>query len=247
MKMQKIKNEKGITLIILIITIVVLILISVPVIVNTTDVQELQRYSYFKGDIDKLRETIETTYMHSTDLSTIGPLYTGDLSFLNLKQGDETVKNPNDDSYYYVISLNELNSHVNSQISLKYGEGNKQENYTNNQYSGDNVYIINAKSKTIYYTNGIKYKDVTYYRLPESFTKQEGAIVVSYDANGGVDAPEMQTFEQAGETIEIANAPQRDGYTFTGYLDADNEILYQPGEEYVVNETITFIAQWQEN
>ena len=57
----------------------------------------------------------------------------------------------------------------------------------------------------------------------------------------------MQTFEQAGETIEIANAPQRDGYTFTGYLDADNEILYQPGEEYVVNETITFIAQWQEN
>ena len=67
--MQKIKNEKGITLIILIITVVVLALISVPIIVNTTDISELQVYTYFKGDIDKLRESIEVTYADMTDMS----------------------------------------------------------------------------------------------------------------------------------------------------------------------------------
>ena len=77
--MQKIKNEKGITLIILIITVVVLALISVPVIVNTTDISELQVYTYFKGDIDKLRESIEVTYADMTDMSSIGPIYTGNL------------------------------------------------------------------------------------------------------------------------------------------------------------------------
>lgn len=81
--MQKIKNERGVTLLILIITILILALISIPIIVNTTDISELQRYTYFKSDIDKLRECIETTYADMDDLSSIGPVYTGDFSFLN--------------------------------------------------------------------------------------------------------------------------------------------------------------------
>ena len=36
--MQKIKNEKGVTLLILVITVVILTLISIPIIVNTTDI-----------------------------------------------------------------------------------------------------------------------------------------------------------------------------------------------------------------
>ena len=127
--MQKIKSERGVTLLILMITIVVLALISIPIIVNTTDISELQRYTYFKADIDKLREAIDATYADMDDLSTIGPIYTGDYSFLSKVQGSDPVANPNDGNVYYVISLTNLNSYINAQISLKYGTGNKEETY----------------------------------------------------------------------------------------------------------------------
>lgn len=245
--MQKIKKENGVTLLILVITIVILAIISIPIIVNTTDVSELQKYTYFKADIDKLRETIETTYADMDDLSTIGPVYTGDYSFLDKFQGNDKVLNPNDGNIYYVISLENLNSHINAQISLKYGSGNKEKNYDNNEYSGSDAYIINEQSKTIYYTSGIVYKGVTYYRLPESFTAQQQVLVVSYDANGGTDAPEMETLDSNKRTIVVGDAPKKEGYTFKGYLDDKSNIVYQPGDVVNVTENITFVAQWEEN
>lgn len=243
--MQKIKNEKGITLIILIITVVVLALISVPIIVNTTDISELQVYTYFKGDIDKLRESIEVTYADMTDMSSIGPIYTGNLNFLDNNQNGDLVRNPNDSDNYYVISLKNLNSYMEAQISLKYGSGNKLDSYENNEYSGSDVYIINEASKTIYYTSGVEYQGVRYYRLPENFTAQPTAIVVSYDANGGTNAPDMQSVDRSGSTIVLGDAPTRNGYTFLGYLDKNTGTLYQPGNVYTVTENVQFVAQWQ--
>ena len=209
--MQKIKNEKGITLIILIITVVVLALISVPIIVNTTDISELQVYTYFKGDIDKLRESIEVTYADMTDMSSIGPIYTGNLNFLDNNQNGDLVRNPNDSDNYYVISLKELNSHLEAQIDLRYGEGNKIDNYASldiNQgkdqndtsivqyeYQGNDTYIINAQTKTIYYTDGVEYDGERYYRLPEDFTEVPEVYTVTYDANGGTTTPSMQSAE----------------------------------------------------
>ena len=243
--MQKIKEEKGVTLLILVITVIVLALISIPIVVNTTDVTELQEYTYFKSDIDKLRESIETTYADIEDLSTIGPVYTGDFSFLYKTQGNDEVLNPNDDNVYYVISLKNLNSHMNAQISLKYGSGNKEKDYEDNEYSGPDVYIINEKSKTIYYTNGVKYKGITYYRLPESYTAQIQFLVVSYDGNGGTNVPDMVKVEAKGDTIIVGDAPERYGYTFKGYLDKSTNTVFYPGDEYVVIQNITFVAQWE--
>ena len=243
--MQKIKKEKGVTLLILVITVIILALISIPIIINTTDVSELQKYTYFKADIDKLREAIETTYSDMDDLSTIGPVYTGDFSFLDKNQGNAKVLNPNDGNIYYVISLSNLNAHMNAQISLKYGSGNKEKNY-DNEYSGSDVYIINEQSKTIYYTSGVKYKGVTYYRLPESFTAQNQVLVISYDANGGTNAPDMETVDLKGKTIIIGEAPEREGYIFKGYLDKNTNTLYKPGDIYTVTQSITFVAQWEE-
>ena len=245
--MQKIKSERGVTLLILMITIVVLALISIPIIVNTTDISELQRYTYFKADIDKLREAIDATYADMDDLSTIGPIYTGDYSFLSKVQGSDPVANPNDGNVYYVISLTNLNSYINAQISLKYGTGNKEETYENNEYSGTDVYIINEQSKTIYYTSGVEYKGVTYYRLPESFTAQTQFFVVSYDANGGTNAPDMQSVDSRGDAVTIGNAPTRAGCTFKGYLDSNTNTLYQPGDIYIVSDTIILVAQWEQN
>lgn len=245
--MQKIKKEKGVTLLVLAITIGVLALISVPIIINTTDVSALQRYTYFKTDIDKLREAIETTYVDMDDLSSIGPVYTGDISFLDNLQGSDKVLNPNDGNIYYVISLDKLNSYINAQISLKYGSGNKEKNYENNSYSGSDVYIINEQSKTIYYTSGIEYKGIIYYRLPESFITQNQVLIVSYDANGGSNVPNMERVDKEDNKIIVGNAPERSGYTFKGYLDRTTNTLFQPGDEYTVTRSVTFVAQWEKN
>lgn len=246
--MQKNKNEKGVTLIILVITIIILILVSVPVVVNTKDLMELQKYTYFKQDIDKLREAIRTTYIDEMSINDIGPKYTGDLSFLNTMQNGTMVKNPNDDENYYVISLKELNSHINAQIDLKYGEGNKKENYGGTEYQGKDTYIINAKTRTIYYNDGIDYKDVIYYRLPEEFSEISDVFVVTYDANGGDSTPNMQTAETTGSTvIKIRDAITRPGYIFKGWKEMNSDKIFQPGEEYTVSQSIKLVAQWEED
>lgn len=242
--MHKIKNENGITLLILVLTIVILALVSVPIIINTTDIQELQKYTYFKGDIDKLREAIEVTYADMSDLSTIGPEFTGNLSFLGEYQGEDMVGNPNDSNKYYVISLKKLNSYIETPIDLKYGTGNKEETYENNEYSGTDAYIINESTKTIYYTDGIKYNGTIYYRLPETFVKQSESCVISYDANGGDNAPSMQTVDR-NEIITVGNAPEREGYTFLGYLENNTNTMYEPGDKITVTGNMQFIAQWQ--
>ena len=260
--MQKINSEKGITIVVLVITVIILVLVSIPVIVNTTEVSELQKYTYFKGDIDKLRESIGTAYLDSQSITTIGPRYTGDISFLNNFQNGEIVRNPNDVDEYYVISLKELNSHLDAQIDLRYGTGNKIEDYASldiNQgknpndtniiqyeYQGNDTYIINAKTKTIYYTDGLEYKGEIYHRLPEDFTELSDVFTVIYDSNGGDTTPDMQTAEATGQdTITLRDAPQRDGYVFVGWKPENDDLIYQPGAQYTVTENTKLIAQWE--
>ena len=81
--------------------------------------------------------------------------------------------------------------------------------------------------------------------MPENFTAQPTAIVVSYDANGGTNAPDMQSVDRSGSTIVLGDAPTRNGYTFLGYLDKNTGTLYQPGNVYTVTENVQFVAQWQ--
>ena len=99
--MQKIKSEKGITLIVLVITIIVLALINIPVLVNID----------FKNDIDTLRESIDVAY-HNKDIQSIGPKYEGSLNFLNGQQNGLTIKNANDNDNYYIIDISAVNSNL---------------------------------------------------------------------------------------------------------------------------------------
>ena len=173
--MQKIKDEKGITLSVLIITIVVMSLLSVPVIVNLPNISSRQNYEDFCNDITKLGESISQVYDLNADFSTsdgyIGPKFSGDLTFLNNSQDGANVKNPNDGDLYYVIDAVNLNKKLNNyNISL----GNLQygENYnvsSSSTITSGKYYIINAKSRTIYYPEGIQYDGQTYYRYPGSF------------------------------------------------------------------------------
>ena len=73
-----------------------------------------------------------------------------------------------------------------------------------------------------------------------------GSYAITYDPNGGTfegsTEPTTYTYT-AGETIEIAKAPTRDGYTFLHWKGSE----YQPGDAYTVTENHTFTAQWKKD
>ena len=171
--MQKLKNEKGITLVALAITVFVLSIISVPVLVNMTNINQFDRYAKFKDDIDILRESISIAY-HNKEVTDIGPKYAGTTTFLSNKQNGKDVKNVNDSDTYYVISIEKVNEGLHADMTeLNFGTGNKKSSTNTETYTSaetDDVYIINAQSKTIYYVRGIDYNGQKYYRLNEDFS-----------------------------------------------------------------------------
>ena len=171
--MQKLKNEKGITLVALAITVFVLSIISVPVLVNMTNINQFDRYAKFKDDIDILRESISIAY-HNKSVTDIGQKYAGDITFLSGTQNGKNVKNVNDNENYYVISIEKVNEGLHTKMTeLNYGTGNKKTTTNTGTYTSsetDDVYIINAQSKTIYYVRGVNYNGQKYYRLNEDFS-----------------------------------------------------------------------------
>lgn len=71
---------------------------------------------------------------------------------------------------------------------------------------------------------------------------------VSYNANGGTNAPSEQA-KPAGEAITLSNQiPTRSGYTFLGWSSsAKGSAEYQPGDSYTKDSSITLYAVWQAN
>lgn len=72
---------------------------------------------------------------------------------------------------------------------------------------------------------------------------------ITYDANGGIDAPPADTkLEDVGINLNGAG-PTREGYTCIGWSTAPDatEAEYALGEVYDVNEDITLYAVWKED
>lgn len=72
---------------------------------------------------------------------------------------------------------------------------------------------------------------------------------VSYNANGGIHAPETQT-KMRGTDLTLSSAvPSRDGYSFIGWAtSADAESAeYQPGDTYSTEEDAVLCALWRLN
>ncbi len=103
-----------------------------------------------------------------------------------------------------------------------YYNGNKNmwENITN---YGDNTCLTNA---TIHYT-----------------------YTLTYDANGGKNAPVSQK-KMSGETLILSNTyPSREEYEFIGWSIDKNATTseYQPGDSFILNDDTILYAIWKEN
>ena len=79
-----------------------------------------------------------------------------------------------------------------------------------------------------------------------TLTRRVEYYIVSYDPNGGVNAPFDRGEYAAGENVTVGDAPTREGYTFTGWNDATT--IYQPGNAFRMGSgDVTLTAQWTAN
>lgn len=154
------KNNKGITLIALIITIVVLMILTFTITVNVDQYATQKIKANFEKDIKSLNEEINQYYARKKKLPIINKF--SNISML------ENIRNVNDNDQYYIIDLKQLD------VDLNYGsEYSKIISKEAIEEITDilDIYIINEQSHTIYYPKGIEYNGKIHYRLPEVFSE----------------------------------------------------------------------------
>lgn len=109
--------------------------------------------------------------------------------------------------------------------------------------SGDNKILYNSSSprfKT--YTSNLS----TSMLLPQLYVWGPKTFKLSYDANGGEDAPAMQSANNEGKvTITSAQPTAPEGYVFNGWKDSQNNI-YTAGQTITLTADLTLLAKWRD-
>lgn len=141
------KNEKGITLTILIATVVVMAIIVGSISYHSISSAKMNTYYNMCSDIELLDEKIALYYLQNKEL----PIVKSDSKNINeiiqdYSEGNANY-NPNNGNTLYKIDLGKLEN-----LSLKNTE-----------------YYMDEASHTIYYLRGVKVEGTTYHTVPLSY------------------------------------------------------------------------------
>ncbi len=108
----------------------------------------------------------------------------------------------------------------------------------------------NTATDAVYQAGGeyIENSNAVLYAIWEK-DKSENKVQVTYDANGGSNAPEPQTKEPDAVLTLSDQKPIRSGYTFLGWSTDRNaeSAVYEAGGEYTGNKDIILYAIWKQN
>lgn len=143
MRKIKLKSQKGITLIVLIITLIIVAILASVTIVNFDSGTDIKRYNYMCADIELLESKIQIYYNHHGNLPIKGN------ALNNIKSNLEGQASNRDGDTYYQIDISQLNN-----ITLNFGGGNLE---------NKNIYIINEQSHEVYYLKGMEFEKKVYY------------------------------------------------------------------------------------
>lgn len=153
--MIKLKNQKGVTLVILSIAVLIMLIISSVLIYHATTGMENSYLTNMYNDVSVLRDKIEIYYVRHGKLPILN------ITYPNVEQLKGI--NVNDNDKYYIIDLKLLDG-----LTLNYGKG--YDLIAQNKVSND-IYVVNEQSHTVYYVLGIEYDKEIYYTIPEEYTK----------------------------------------------------------------------------
>lgn len=155
--MIKLKQNKGITLITLILAIIIMLIISSVILYNANTAISTRALNDMYKDITIIKDKVDIYYAQYGTLPIIKTLYTNVENIKNI--------NINDNEQYYVVDLEILEN-----ITLTYGKGYKEYKQAPNDEKTD-LYIINEQSHTVYYVEGITLDNISYYTIPNEYTK----------------------------------------------------------------------------
>ena len=166
------KNQKGVTLTVLVITIIIILIISGTVINASTNSLVIRKVNDLFADIESISSKISMYYLENNELPVLGTKYASSVDeFRNLIDSNgarEDIINPNDGDDYYVIDLSKLEN-----LSLNFGRD--YENWKNqiaplsSQYQ--DIYVINGITHQIYYPKGKQYKNKHFYTTVKNIAK----------------------------------------------------------------------------
>lgn len=153
----KLKENKGITLVALILAIVIMLIISSILIYNAGTATKTKALNNMYNDISSLTNKIQIYYSKYGEIPAVKEPYTN----------VESIKfiNQNDNDKYYVIDLEALEN-----VKLSYGRDYESYKQDKNQELKD-IYVINEQSHNIYYIKGVQVDEITYYTIPGEYTK----------------------------------------------------------------------------
>lgn len=138
------KNQKGITLMVLVITIVVMALIAGSISYNSISSYRLNAYYAMCSDIELLDEKIALYYLENKSLPIEGQMKTIDSLITDMSNVNY---NPNNSGMLYKIDLTQLDN-----LTLQITD-----------------YYIDEQSHTIYAARGKKIGDEIYYTVPTNY------------------------------------------------------------------------------
>ena len=137
-----IKNERGITLIILIVTVIIIAILTGVIVKKMDTGKDIRNYNYMCADIELLKNKVLAYYNEN------GGVPTKETAF-NAKSTIGSQASSRDNDNYYVIDLAKLYN-----VTLNYGGGT---------IGNGDVYIVNEQSLEVYYLKGVDYEGITYY------------------------------------------------------------------------------------
>ena len=143
--MKKIlKNQNGITIVVLLLTIIVIAILTGVTMKNIDTGIDIKEYNFMCADIELLKTKIQNYYNENGTIPIADEIANAAIIL-----GDQ-VSTRDADGKYYKIDISKLYN-----ITLNFGGGNTQ--------NGD-IYVINDKSHEIYYLKGTMLENTRYYR-----------------------------------------------------------------------------------
>ena len=145
---DKLKQEKGITMMALVVTIIILLILTSVLVFNTQDSVYIKRLNNLYSDIELLRAKTDEYYNEYGQIPA-------KIKYTNIDTLKNVLSTKNDTGDFYVIDLEAMEG-----ITLNYGKDYEtvKSNSTNaNNYT--DLYIINENSHNIFFVRGIEIKE----------------------------------------------------------------------------------------
>lgn len=211
--MKKQKKNKGVTLITVVFTVVIMSILLATLMYNANNRNKMSKLDYLYTDLSILEEKYKL-YYQQYDYIPVEEIYTGETSQF------EDTKNPNDSNNYYVVNVEKLNN-----VSLK--------------TSG--TFIINEKTLTVYFVQGITVDGITYYTLPNNSNSQEVLLQTKPTQIRGVsdgswsEEKQVNTPQLLEGMIPVYWTSEGDEIEITGNVQKQWENWYDYGQQKWAN------------